>query len=321
VNHEVIITCAVTGAGDTVGRHPAIPVTPKEIAAAAIEAAKAGATVAHCHVRDPRTGKPSRDVALYRELVERIRESDTDVIINLTAGMGGDLEIGRGEQPLEFGAGTDLVGPLERLKHVEELLPEICTLDCGTLNFGDGDFIYVSTPAQLRAGAKRITELGVKAELEIFDTGHLWFAKQMLKEGLLDDPLFQICLGGSHLGRFRYWPLANADGGSGHAARRQRAGRPGRQHLAGSRRTRQQRPVGGARRGNHRASRRSRSNPGRGSRQDEPQIQTLTPLSPLSNLGEGARERVNYSHPAARLKSRAFQLLIPGFHPGYRSQS
>lgn len=180
MNYEVIVTCAVTGAGDTVGKHPAIPVTPKEIAAAAIEAAKAGATVAHCHVRDPQTGKPSRDVALYRELVERIRESDTDVIINLTAGMGGDLEIGRGEQPLEFGAGTDLVGPITRLAHVEELLPEICTLDCGTLNFGDGDFIYVSTPAQLRAGAKRITELGVKAELEIFDTGHLWFAKQMI---------------------------------------------------------------------------------------------------------------------------------------------
>jgi uncharacterized protein (DUF849 family) len=195
MNYEVIVTCAVTGAGDTVGRHPAIPVTPKQIADAAIEAAKAGATVAHCHVRDPKTGKPSRDVELYREVVERIRESDTDVIINLTAGMGGDLEIGPGEQPLEFGAGTDLVGPLTRLAHIEALRPEICTLDCGTLNFGDGDYIYVSTPAMLRAGAKRITELGVKAELEIFDTGHLWFAKQMLKEGLLDDPLFQICLG------------------------------------------------------------------------------------------------------------------------------
>ncbi|WP_439860044.1 3-keto-5-aminohexanoate cleavage protein [Pseudomonas sp. MBLB4136] len=195
MNYEVIVTCAVTGAGDTVGKHPAIPVTPKQIADAAIEAAKAGATVAHCHVRDPKTGKPSRDVELYREVVERIRESDTDVIINLTAGMGGDLEIGPGEQPLEFGAGTDLVGPLTRLAHIEALRPEICTLDCGTLNFGDGDYIYVSTPAQLRAGAKRITELGVKAELEIFDTGHLWFAKQMLKEGLLEDPLFQICLG------------------------------------------------------------------------------------------------------------------------------
>ncbi|MCE0462358.1 BKACE family enzyme [Pseudomonas uvaldensis] len=195
MNHDVIITCALTGAGDTTAKSPHVPVTPKQIAEAAVEAAKAGATVVHCHVRDPRTGKFSRDVALYREVMERIREADVDIIVNLTAGMGGDLEIGAGERPMEFGPNTDLVGPLTRLAHVEELLPEICTLDCGTLNFGDGDTIYVSTPAQLRAGARRITELGVKAELEIFDTGHLWFAKQMIKEGLLDDPLFQLCLG------------------------------------------------------------------------------------------------------------------------------
>ncbi len=195
MNHDVIITCALTGAGDTTAKSPHVPVTPKQIAAAAVEAAKAGATVVHCHVRDPDTGKFSRDVALYREVMERIREADIDIIVNLTAGMGGDLEIGSGENPMEFGPNTDLVGPLTRLVHVEELLPEICTLDCGTLNFGDGDTIYVSTPAQLRAGAKRIQELGVKAELEIFDTGHLWFAKQMIKEGLLDDPLFQLCLG------------------------------------------------------------------------------------------------------------------------------
>ncbi|TFF07598.1 3-keto-5-aminohexanoate cleavage protein [Pseudomonas sp. BCA14] len=195
MNHDVIITCALTGAGDTTAKSPHVPVTPKQIAAAAVEAAKAGATVVHCHVRDPHTGKFSRDVALYREVMERIREADIDIIVNLTAGMGGDLEIGAGENPMEFGPNTDLVGPLTRLAHVEELLPEICTLDCGTLNFGDGDTIYVSTPAQLRAGAKRIQELGVKAELEIFDTGHLWFAKQMIKEGLLDNPLFQLCLG------------------------------------------------------------------------------------------------------------------------------
>ncbi|HVI89136.1 MAG TPA: 3-keto-5-aminohexanoate cleavage protein [Dongiaceae bacterium] len=196
MNYEVIVTCAVTGAGDTVGKHPAIPVTPKQIADAAIEAAKAGATVAHCHVRDPETGKGSRDVNLYREVVDRIRSSGTDIIINLTAGMGGDLEVGPGEEPMKFGKNSDLVGAITRLAHVEELLPEICTLDCGTLNFGDSDYIYVSTPNQLRAGAKRIQELGVKPELEIFDTGHLWFAKQMQKEGLLDgDALFQICLG------------------------------------------------------------------------------------------------------------------------------
>ena len=195
MNHDVMITCALTGAGDTVDKHPAIPVTPTQIAAAAVEAAKAGATVVHCHVRDPDTGKGSRDPALYREVVARIRDSGVDIIVNLTAGMGGDLEIGAGETPRAFGPATDLVGPLARLVHVEELLPDICTLDCGTLNFGDGDIIYVSTPAALRAGAKRITELGVKAELEIFDTGHLWFANQMIKEGLLRDPLFQLCLG------------------------------------------------------------------------------------------------------------------------------
>jgi uncharacterized protein (DUF849 family) len=195
MNQNIIITCAVTGAGDTVGKNPHVPVTPRQIADAAIEAAKAGATVVHCHVRDPQTGKGSRDPALYRELMEHIKASNVDVIVNLTAGMGGDLEIGAGERPCDFGAGTDLVGPLTRLVHVEELLPDICTLDCGTLNFGDGDTIYVSTPAALRVGAKRITELGVKAELEIFDTGHLWFSKQMMKEGLLADPLFQLCLG------------------------------------------------------------------------------------------------------------------------------
>ena len=195
MNHDVILTCALTGAGDTTAKSPHVPVTPRQIAASAIEAAKAGATVVHCHVRDPQTGRFSRDVELYREVMERIREADVDVIVNLTAGMGGDLEIGPGEAPMEFGPNTDLIGPLARLAHVEALLPEICTLDCGTLNFGDGDSIYVSTPAQLRAGARRITELGVKAELEIFDTGHLWFAKQMIKEGLLQDPLFQLCLG------------------------------------------------------------------------------------------------------------------------------
>ena len=195
MNHNVIITCALTGAGDTVDKHPAIPVTPSQIAAAAVEAAHAGATVVHCHVRDPQTGKGSRDPALYREVMERIKASGVDIIVNLTAGMGGDLEIGPGERPTDFGPNTDLVGPLTRLVHVAELLPDICTLDCGTLNFGDGDIIYVSTPAALRAGAKRITEIGVKAELEIFDTGHLWFSNQMIKEGLLKDPIFQLCLG------------------------------------------------------------------------------------------------------------------------------
>ncbi|MFH9396907.1 3-keto-5-aminohexanoate cleavage protein [Streptomyces sp. NPDC017413] len=195
VNQDVIITCALTGAGDTVGRSPHVPVTPEQIAASAVEAAGAGAAVVHIHVRDPETGAPSRDPRLYREVVEQIRETGTDVVINLTAGMGGDLVIDP-EAPLRQLPGTDLVGALERLPHVEDLLPDICTLDCGSLNFGDGSNLYVSTPDMLRTGAKRIQELGVRPELEIFDTGQLWFAKQLLAEGLLDDPtVFQLCMG------------------------------------------------------------------------------------------------------------------------------
>ena len=196
MNYEVVITCAVTGAGDTVGKHPDIPVTPAEIAASALDAAKAGAAIVHCHVRDPATGRGSRDVALYREVVARIREAETDVVINLTAGMGGDLVIGPDEAPTDFGEDTDLVGAVERLPHVEELLPDICSLDCGSYNFGEGSLVYVSTPDMLRRGARRIRELGVKPELEIFDTGHLNFTLQMLDEDLLDDPpLFQLCFG------------------------------------------------------------------------------------------------------------------------------
>ncbi len=196
MNPEVVITCAITGAGDTVGKHPDIPVTPEQIASSAIDAAKAGAAIVHCHVRDPKTGKGSREVALYREVVARIRDSETDVVINLTSGMGGDLAIGPDDDPTAFGDDTDLVGAIDRLPHVEELLPEICSLDCGSLNFGDGSLVYVSTPDMLRRGAARIRQLGVKPELEIFDTGHLWFTLRMLDEELLEDPpLFQLCYG------------------------------------------------------------------------------------------------------------------------------
>ncbi|MGI5276160.1 3-keto-5-aminohexanoate cleavage protein [Streptomyces rochei] len=195
MTENVIITCALTGAGDTVRKSPHVPVTPEQIARNAVEAAAAGAAVVHIHVRDPETGDPSRDPKLYREVVERIKETGTDVVINLTAGMGGDLVIDP-DDPLTHLPGTDLVGGLERLPHVEDLLPDICTLDCGSLNFGDGSNLYVSTPDMLRAGARRIQELGVQPELEIFDTGHLWFAKQLLAEGLLDDPtVFQLCMG------------------------------------------------------------------------------------------------------------------------------
>ena len=195
MNYEVIVSCAVTGAGDTVGKSPHIPVTPEEVANAAIEAAKAGAAIAHIHVRDPETGKGSRDPELFKEAVDRIRSSDTDVVINLTSGMGGDWTPSE-EDPSMPGPGTDMIGPLERLAHVKELLPEICSLDCGTLNFGDGNEIYIATPPYLRKMAELTKEWGVKPELEVFELGHLRFAKQMIVEGLIDEPpMFQICLG------------------------------------------------------------------------------------------------------------------------------
>ncbi|QXQ07669.1 3-keto-5-aminohexanoate cleavage protein [Sphingosinicellaceae bacterium] len=197
MNFETFITCAVTGSGETADKHPGLPVTPEQIAAAAIEAAEAGAAIAHIHVRDPATGKGTRDPALYREVVERIKASGVDVIINLTAGMGGDLIFGPGETPLPLDpAGTDMVGPLERLVHVAELLPEICTLDCGTMNFSAGDYVMTNTPGMLRTMAARVQELGVRPELEVFDTGHLVFVKQLIREGLLDDPvMIQLCMG------------------------------------------------------------------------------------------------------------------------------
>ncbi len=196
MNRNVIVSCAVTGSGDTVGKHPSIPVTPKEIAAAAIEAAKAGAAIAHIHVREPDSGKPSRRVDLYREVVERIRGSDVDVIINLTTGMGGDLYFGTDDEPMNFGDSTDCVGQMERIKHVEDLLPEICSLDCGSFNYSGGDYVYISTENMLKIGAKRLQEIGVKPELEVFELGHLSFAKYLIAQGLLDSPpLFQVCLG------------------------------------------------------------------------------------------------------------------------------
>lgn len=196
MNRKPIITCAVTGSGDTASKHPGLPKSPAEIATAAIEAAKAGAAIAHLHVREPDTGKPSRDVRLYREVVERIRESDTDVILNLTTGMGGDLFLGPDDDPLTLSDETDCVGQLERMQHVEELRPEICSLDCGSFNYMGQNYVYVSTQTMLELGAKRLQEIGVKPELEVFDAGHIWFAKHMIEQGLIDSPpLFQVCLG------------------------------------------------------------------------------------------------------------------------------
>ncbi len=195
MNFDVIVTCAVTGAGDTTDKNPHVPVTPREIADAAIEAAKAGAAITHLHVRDPETGKGSRDVGLFKEAVDLVRASDTDVVINLTAGMGGDWTPSP-ENPAMPGPGTDMIGAEERLAHIKACMPEICSLDCGTLNFGNGDEIYISTPPMLRRMAALTQEWGVKPELEVFDLGHIRFAKAMVEEGLIDaPPMFQLCLG------------------------------------------------------------------------------------------------------------------------------
>ena len=195
MNYDVVVTCAVTGAGDTTGKSPHVPVTPKDIAAAAIEAAKAGAAIAHIHVRDPETGKGSRDPKLFKEVVDRVRDSGTDVVINLTAGMGGDW-VPSDEDPAMPGPGTDMISAEDRLAHVHDCLPEICSLDCGTLNFGNGNEIYISTPPMLRHMAALTKEWGVKPELEVFELGHIRFATQMIHEGLIaEPPMFQICLG------------------------------------------------------------------------------------------------------------------------------
>jgi len=198
MNWEVFVTCAVTGASETTARSEHVPVTPEEIADSAIEAARAGAAVVHIHVRDPETGRGARDTALFRRAVERIRAADVDVVLNLTAGMGGDLVLGGVDSPLPVDPEeTDMAGAAERLAHVEELLPEICTLDCGTMNFAaDGEYIMANTPGMLRAMAQRVQELGVRPELEVFDTGHLVFVHEMISEGLIDDPpLIQLCMG------------------------------------------------------------------------------------------------------------------------------
>ena len=241
MNREVFITCAVTGSGGTQDRSPHVPRSPEQIASSAIDAAKAGAAIVHCHVRDPETGKPSRKVELYREVTDRIRDSDTDVVLNLTAGMGGDITFGPVESPLPVSAkgtdmvgaterireadvdvvlnltagmggdmvfgptekplplkekGTDMAGASERMKHVYECLPEICTLDCGTMNFAEADYVMTNPPGMLRAMGGMMTELGVKPEIEAFDTGHLWFAKELVKEGVLkENALVQLCMG------------------------------------------------------------------------------------------------------------------------------
>ena len=196
LNREVFITCAVTGSGSTQDRSQFVPRSPKDIANSAINAAKAGAAIVHCHVRDPETGKPSRNLAYYREVTDRIRDSDVDVVLNLTAGMGGDIVFGGTECPLPVAEGTDMIGAEERVAHIVECLPEICTLDCGTMNFAEADYVMTNTPGMLQAMGSIMTEAGVKPEIEAFDTGHLWYAKQLVADGIIEeDVLVQLCMG------------------------------------------------------------------------------------------------------------------------------
>ena len=193
---NIFITCAITGSGNTQDRSSNVPRSPKQIADSAIAAAKEGAAIVHCHVRDPETGTPSRDPTLYRELTDRSRDSKTDVVLNLTSGMGGDMFFGPPSAPLPLQNDTDMGSAESRMEPIADCLPEICTLDCGTMNFGEGDYVMTNTPDMLRTMGRMMTELGIKPEIEAFDTGHLWFAKQLVEEGIIEDPaLVQLCMG------------------------------------------------------------------------------------------------------------------------------
>lgn len=193
MQRKVIIACAVTGSADTPGKNPAVPVTPAQIAQSAIDAAKAGAAIVHIHVRDPETTRPSMELAHYREVVERIRSSGTDVVINLTTGPGARFAPGA-DEPLKVGPGTNLKTAAERVRHVVELKPEICSLDMGSMNMGQ--YVFVNTPAILENMAAAIREAGIVPELEVFETGHLLLAKRMIETGHIKPPgMFQICLG------------------------------------------------------------------------------------------------------------------------------
>jgi len=173
-----------------------VPVEPEQIANDALEAAEAGAAIAHIHVRNPKNGKPSRDIELYRQVVELIRASNADLIINLTGGLGGDLAFGDFDT-IELIPPTDFVGPDARVAHIMGLVPEIGSLDCGSLNFGE--LVYVTTPNILRRICRLYSKFGVLPELEVFELGHIEIAKMLIDEGLIDQPpLFQICLGVKH---------------------------------------------------------------------------------------------------------------------------
>jgi uncharacterized protein (DUF849 family) len=193
MQRKVMISCAVTGSADTPGRNPAVPVTPEQIAQSAIDAAKAGAAIVHIHVRNPETTRPSMNIAHYREAVDRIRESGQDVVINLTTGPGARFAPGA-EDPLKPGPGTTMKSAAERVAHIVELKPEICSLDMGSMNMGP--YVFVNTPGYLEAMAIAIRDAGVLPELEVFEAGHLLLAKRLIETGHIKPPgMFQICLG------------------------------------------------------------------------------------------------------------------------------
>jgi uncharacterized protein (DUF849 family) len=294
MNHDVIISCAVTGDDTKVTKSPHCAVTPEQIAATAIAAAQAGAAIVHIHVRDPETGAFSMETRHYREVVKRIRESKVDVIVNLTCGMGGYIVVGEHGLKDTPAPGSDFVSQEDRMRHVIDLCheglyrPDIATLDCGSLNFGDGNRAYVSTPELPAPGRRHCKDLGVKPELEVFDTGNLWFVKQMIKEGLLTAPVAdpavhghplgragrrrppaghgQFAAGELQLGHVRHQPHANALGGAVGAARRQRARRARGQSVPEQGRLRQQCAAGGKGAHHHRGHGRARAHRGAGPR-------------------------------------------------------
>jgi len=193
LSEKIIITCAVTGSADTYLVNPAVPVTPEQIATAALEAERAGASIAHLHVRDPKTGKASGSVELFQDVCDRIRAAKSDLILELSCGRGGTYSYDAAN-PGHAGEGSNMMRARDRVAHVESIRPELCSLDVGSLNFEK--LVFVNAPSELREMAERIRAAGTKPDLEVFELGHIAFAKQLIQEGLVESPpLFSLVLG------------------------------------------------------------------------------------------------------------------------------
>ena len=190
---KVIITCAVTGNLTKPEQHPGLPITPEQIATASLEAAEAGAAIVHIHVRDPQSGKPSMDIALYREAIDRIRSRNRELIINLTTGPGGRFVPGEAD-PRVAGPGTTLLAPEKRVEHIAQLKPDICTLDLNTMN--SGGEVVINTPRNVTRMARIIRAAGVKPEIELFDSGDIHLARDLIEAGELERPgMYSLVLG------------------------------------------------------------------------------------------------------------------------------